>query len=133
MTKQSPTSGKRQATDFDLYVSMRVRLRRLQMGMSQGDLGEHLGITFQQIQKYENGQNRISAGRLYEIGRALEVPVGYFHEGLPEYTTASDDERDAISHFIASRYGVELAKAYLKIANRDVQKRVLDLARSLSK
>lgn len=75
-------SDPRATNAIDRHVGERLRLRRLELGISQQDLGEHLRITFQQVQKYEKGTNRIAASRLFEIAYALDVPVGYFYEGL---------------------------------------------------
>src|SRR3989304_4981664 len=75
--------GSRRANPVDVHVGSRVRLRRMLLGMSQEKLGEHLGLTFQQIQKYEKGINRIGASRLYDLSRVLAVPVQFFYEELP--------------------------------------------------
>src|ERR1700740_2478623 len=75
--------GSRRANPIDVHVGSRVRLRRMLMGMSQEKLGEHLGLTFQQIQKYEKGINRIGASRLFDLSKVLAVPVQFFYEELP--------------------------------------------------
>src|SRR5271155_2142489 len=79
---------KKQANPIDAQVGNRVRLRRMLVGMSQEKLGEFLGLTFQQVQKYEKGVNRIGAGRLYQVAQILSVPVGYFYEGIIEHMPA---------------------------------------------
>src|SRR5436189_681918 len=80
--------GSRRANPVDVHVGSRVRLRRMMLGMSQEKLGESLGITFQQIQKYEKGTNRIGASRLQHIARVLTMPVSYFFEGAPGMAAA---------------------------------------------
>lgn len=124
------------ANKVDRHVGGRVRARRQVLGISQEKLGSALGVTFQQIQKYEKGTNRISASRLQQIGAALGVPVGYFFEGLqdaspqaagfaesqpPSYTagTASTDE------------GLRLMRAFLRIEDPSVRRRIIELAESI--
>ena len=85
--------GARRANPIDVHVGSRVRLRRMLLGMSQEKLGEHLGLTFQQIQKYEKGINRIGASRLFDLSQVMGVPVQYFYEELPvcERSSPADD------------------------------------------
>lgn len=85
--------NQRSASPTDMHVGQRMRLRRLELDMSQEKMADSLGITFQQIQKYEKGTNRISAGRLLDLSRTLQVPVGYFFEGLEEGASADDHGR----------------------------------------
>ena len=82
-TNESEERGSRRANPIDVHVGSRVRLRRMLLGMSQEKLGEHLGLTFQQIQKYEKGVNRIGASRLFDLSQVLAVPVQFFYEELP--------------------------------------------------
>src|ERR671926_591337 len=94
----------------DKHVGGRVRLRRMLIGMSQEKLGEALGITFQQVQKYEKGTNRIGASRLHQIAQVLGVPISFFYEGAPEESAANDPHapvQTAISEFMTSREGIE--------------------------
>lgn len=111
---------------IDVHVGMRVRTRRLFLGMSQEKLGDELGITFQQIQKYERGVNRIGASRLYRISKVLQVPVGYFFEGLDVVEEASDVPRP--DQF--SPEALLLAKLVDTVA-RPIRMRILELVRTI--
>lgn len=123
----------------DVHVGSRVRLRRMLVSMSQEALGEQLGLTFQQIQKYEKGSNRIGASRLYQIAQTLNVPVDYFYEGLETSgkqaasgfsdTPAADFSLD----FLSTTEGVALIAAFSAIEDADVRKRVLDLVKALAR
>jgi transcriptional regulator with XRE-family HTH domain len=101
------------ATPVDFYVGQRVRLRRTLLGMTQEALAEKLGISFQQIQKYEKGTNRVSASRLYAMGNALEVPVSYFFDGLEDGKHAEDPA--------TSKQNLELLKSYNRIPVQSVR------------
>jgi transcriptional regulator with XRE-family HTH domain len=122
----------------DTHVGSRVRLRRMLLGMSQERLGESMGLTFQQVQKYEKGVNRIGASRLFQISKILDVPVQFFFEeaphadGAPARGTAEADSETFILEFLNSREGLELNRAFVKIANSKVRKSVVDLVRALS-
>ncbi|MBA4801183.1 MULTISPECIES: helix-turn-helix domain-containing protein [Euryhalocaulis] len=120
----------------DKHVGSRVRLRRKIMNMSQESLGEALGVTFQQVQKYERGVNRIGASRLYAVSHVLEVPVGFFFEGLeaPDAVTgmAEGEQQPLMYDFIQSTDGVALASAFSKIQDPKVRRRVIELIRALS-
>src|SRR5215207_6222318 len=105
--------NKKKPNPTDIHVGSRVRLRRMMLGMSQEKLGEHLGITFQQIQKYEKGTNRIGASRLQHIARVLSVPVSFFFEDAPGGTTESGElaERPSAHYvvdFLSSSEGIQL-------------------------
>lgn len=104
--------------------------------MSQEKLGELLGLTFQQVQKYEKGVNRIGAGRLFEIARILGVPIQYFYESVTEQlaNTPGFAERDSqpVLEFVSSGDGLQLSLAYMRIKDPKVRKRVLDLVKSLA-
>lgn len=116
----------------DIHVGERVRLRRKVLGMSQGNLAESLGITFQQIQKYEKGINRIGASRLQLIAEIFAVPVGYFFEGDGQSERAgSKAEIDEVAQFITSKEGLALSKAFIAIEDANVRQKLLALARSL--
>ena len=127
---------KKYANPVDTQVGSRVRLRRMLIGMSQERLGELLGLTFQQIQKYEKGVNRIGAGRLFDIARILGVPIDYFYETTPGRAAATREsaESDAspVMEFISSGEGLQLSLAFMRIKDPKVRKRVLDLVRSLA-
>jgi transcriptional regulator with XRE-family HTH domain len=123
----------------DAHVGSRVRLRRMLLGMSQERLGESMGLTFQQVQKYEKGVNRIGASRLFQISKILDVPVQFFFEEAP-YTgdgnaargMAEPDSEAFILEFLNSREGLELNRAFVKIGDPKVRKSVVDLVRALS-
>ncbi|MEZ5828426.1 MAG: helix-turn-helix transcriptional regulator [Hyphomicrobiales bacterium] len=123
----------------DAHVGSRVRLRRMLLGMSQERLGDSMGLTFQQVQKYEKGVNRIGASRLFQISKILDVPVQFFFEEAPyagEAGTsrglAESDSEGFILEFLNSREGLELNRAFVKIADAKVRKSVVDLVRALS-
>ena len=126
---------KKQANPIDVQVGNRVRIRRMLIGMSQERLGDLLGLTFQQVQKYEKGVNRIGAGRLFEVARILSVPVDFFYEGLPTNIPAGNDTDAAappVMEFVSSGEGLQLSLAFMKIKDAKVRKRVLDLVKSLA-
>jgi transcriptional regulator with XRE-family HTH domain len=128
---------KKQANPIDAQVGNRVRLRRMLIGMSQEKLGELLGLTFQQVQKYEKGVNRIGAGRLYQVAHILGVPIGYFYEGVIEQAQqlsemAEEAATPPVMEFLASGEGLQLSLAFMRIKDPKVRKRVLDLVKSLA-
>lgn len=130
---------------IDVHVGSRIRLRRTLLGMSQERLGEALGLTFQQIQKYERGVNRVGASRLFDLSRVLDVPISFFFDDMPEPLAASygshatrravgfgepsDGFDDDALH---KRETLELVRAYYKITDPSVRKRVFELIRSLA-
>ena len=114
-----------------------MRLRRMLIGMSQERLGELLGLTFQQVQKYEKGVNRIGAGRLFEVSRILGVPIDYFYEGvngqLAVQTSQSNPHATPpIMEFVSSGEGLQLSLAFMRIKDPKVRKRMLELVKSLA-
>lgn len=133
------------ASPIDVHVGSRVRLRRTLLGMSQEKLGEALGLTFQQIQKYERGVNRIGASRLFDLARVLDVPIGFFFDDMsPElggnaatrsrapafgFAEGQDGFEDDTLH---RRETLELVRAYYRITDPSVRKRVFDLIKTLS-
>jgi transcriptional regulator with XRE-family HTH domain len=127
---------KKQANPIDAQVGNRVRIRRMLIGMSQEKLGDLLGLTFQQVQKYEKGVNRIGAGRLYEISRILGVPIDFFYEGVaaaPEPGGFSESRgAPPVMEFVSSGEGLQLSLAFMKIKDPKVRKRMLDLVKSLA-
>ena len=130
MTVKSPNP-------IDIYVGARIRARRLMLGMSQTSLADRLGITFQQVQKYEKGTNRVGSSRLMAISEVLGVPVAYFFEQEPDKPEsmagiASPDEASVLSTFLLSREGISLNKAFLKIRNPKTRKAIVGLAKALS-
>ena len=130
--------GSRRANPIDVHVGARVRLRRMLLGMSQEKLGEHLGLTFQQIQKYEKGINRIGASRLFDLSQVLGVPVQFFYEELAvggASAAAGFGERPAESYaveFLGSREGLELNKAFARISDPRVRRSIVDLVRAFA-
>lgn len=121
----------------DLHVGGRVRMRRKMLGVSQERLAEALGLTFQQVQKYERGANRISASKLYDIARFLSAPISYFFEGLTDPSHGADAQHDATSEqhvhgFLMTSEGLELAAAFPRIGRSKLRRRILDLVRALS-
>jgi transcriptional regulator with XRE-family HTH domain len=106
------------------------------IGMSQEKLGEMLGLTFQQVQKYEKGVNRIGAGRLFEVARILGVPIDYFYENVVEQISGSGladgDSSPPVMEFVSSGEGLQLSLAFMRIKDPKVRKRVLDLVKSLA-
>ena len=126
----------RSPNPVDIHVGTRVRLRRQLLKMSQEKLGNALGVTFQQVQKYERGSNRVGASRLWKMSQVMDVPVGFFYEGLDEKAPSSDfsaeDQTPIVYEFINSTDGVSLAMAVSKIKNKAVRRQILELARSLA-
>ena len=132
--------NKRAPHPMDIHVGSRVRLRRMMQGMSQDKLGEELGLTFQQIQKYEKGVNRIGASRLYDIARVLEVPVQFFYDDFgdgPETmigfaeTNPKTEEKSGFMQLLSTPEGVQLCRAYASIRDYQVRRRILDLVKAL--
>jgi transcriptional regulator with XRE-family HTH domain len=128
---------KKQANPIDGQVGNRVRLRRMLIGMSQEKLGELLGLTFQQIQKYEKGVNRIGAGRLYQVAHILGVPIGYFYEGMIEQLADSSgviagNGAPPVVEFLSSGEGLQLSLAFMRIKDSKVRRRVVELVKSLA-
>lgn len=132
--------GTRRPNPVDVHVGSRVRLRRMILGMSQEKLGEHLGLTFQQVQKYEKGVNRIGASRLFDLAQVLGVPVQFFYDEAPAgtssgYAAPGFADRPAESYvvdFLSTKDGLELNKAFMRITDVRVRKSVVDLVRSLA-
>jgi transcriptional regulator with XRE-family HTH domain len=122
----------------DRHVGSRVRMRRMLVGMSQEKLGEALGITFQQIQKYEKGTNRIGASRLHQIAKVLSVPVEFFYEGAPQVESlgggggfAEAPPSGYVSDFLTTSEGLELIKAFIEIKDPKIRRKLVDLAKAL--
>lgn len=128
--------SERSANPVDVHVGARVRLRRLMLRMSQDKLGENLGVTFQQVQKYERGTNRVSASRLWGMADVLDVPVQYFFEGLALESEVGgfgdNDQTPLVYDFINSPDGVQLAAAFSRITDPKVRRQVLQLVRALA-
>lgn len=125
----------------DVHVGGRVRLRRTLLGMSQEKLGEAIGLTFQQVQKYERGANRIGASRLWDLSRVLECPISFFFEEMDESTASSSprnlnvespDIEPPENDPMAKRETLELVRAYYRIKDYHVRRRIYELAKSLA-
>lgn len=130
--------NKKKPNPIDIHVGSRVRLRRNMLGMSQEKLGESLGITFQQIQKYEKGANRVGASRLQAIANVLNVPVSFFFEDAPGENGVVNkgfgEENSAtyVVDFLNSSEGLQLNRAFVKINDPKVRRKIIDLVKSLS-
>jgi transcriptional regulator with XRE-family HTH domain len=118
---------------IDLHVGLRLRLRRKELRISQEKLAEALGLTFQQVQKYERGSNRISASKLWEIARILKAPVGYFYEGWSDPTDpqAPPPSYHSAQRLLMSDEGLELAACFPKLP-RPARRQLLELIRTLA-
>lgn len=126
---------------IDIHVGSRVRLRRMMIGMSQERLGEKLNLTFQQVQKYEKGANRIGASRLFTIASILDVPVQFFFEDMPgaaieNLPGASEgmkepDQTEYVMGFVSSAEGLQLNTAFSKIGNVETRRKLVDLVKTL--
>lgn len=115
---------------IDIHVGKRVRMRRLMLDMSQETLADALGLTFQQVQKYEKGSNRVGASRLHRISEVLQVPVSFFFEGLASKATgkgAGTEALDYVSDFVASSDGLALIRNFSKIRNAKLRRSIIDL------
>jgi transcriptional regulator with XRE-family HTH domain len=133
---------KKEPNPIDVHVGNRVRLRRMLVGLSQEKLGEQLGLTFQQVQKYEKGSNRVSASRLYQIAEILSVPVQFFFEDVPDDISSGTDDVDgfgeattgsgAIMDFLNSPEGFQLSKAFSQVPDPKVRRRIIDLVKTLA-
>ncbi len=145
MNAKSPLGRRRRRksdkpSPIDVHVGTRVRLRRTLLGMSQEKLGDAIGLTFQQVQKYERGANRIGASRLYDLSRVLDVPVSFFFDDLsPETAAAVQSEGSgapAAAHFepdpMMRRETLELVRAYYRIPDPQIRRRLFDLTKAIA-
>ena len=126
----------KQPNPIDLHVGARVRMRRKFLGLSQEALADAIELTFQQVQKYERGANRISASKLYEISNTLKVPIPYFFEGYTEGETLEGFSESAsekyVHDFLMTTEGIELAEAFPRIKSPKHRRKILELVRSLA-
>lgn len=126
MTAKSPNP-------IDVHVGARVRMRRFLVGMSQGKLAGHLGVTFQQVQKYEKGMSRISASRLQTIANVFEVPVGFFFENIVDYPLVEGEAlSEAVDATLLTQDGMALNKAFVQIKSTKVRRSVIELVKLLA-
>ena len=130
--------AKKTPNPVDKHVGSRVRMRRMMLSMSQEKLGDALGLTFQQVQKYEKGTNRIGASRLQQIAHILQVPVSFFFEGAPHVGGhhgggMSEAPSPAyVSDFLATSDGLSLTKAFMRIKNSKLRRRIVDLVEQIA-
>ncbi|MFC3074537.1 helix-turn-helix domain-containing protein [Shinella pollutisoli] len=125
--------NKKTPNPIDVFVGSRVRLRRLMVGMSQEALADRLGVTFQQVQKYEKGTNRISASRLQAIAEVFRVPPSFFfQEDDAPASFAGAGQPGDVSAFVSSKEGLDLNRAFLKIGDARVRRSIIALATALS-
>jgi len=129
--------AKKAPNPIDKHVGSRVRMRRMMLSMSQEKLGDALGLTFQQVQKYEKGTNRIGASRLQQIAIILQVPVAFFFEGAPNVHPQVDGMKEApspayISDFLATSEGLALTKAFTRIKEAKIRRRIVDLVEEIA-
>jgi transcriptional regulator with XRE-family HTH domain len=121
----------------DKYVGSRVRMRRIMLGMSQEKLGEALGLTFQQVQKYEKGTNRVGASRIQQISEILQIPVSFLFEGGPRRTASVDGFGEAtspayVSDFLATSEGLALTRAFTRITDAKLRRSIVDLVEQIA-
>lgn len=132
------SENKKKPNPIDIHVGSRIRLRRTMLGMSQEKLGEALGITFQQIQKYEKGTNRVGASRLQNISTILNVPVSFFFEDAPgdpstgQPGMAEANSSNYVVDFLSSSEGLQLNRAFIKITDPKVRRKLVDLVKALA-
>jgi transcriptional regulator with XRE-family HTH domain len=130
--------AKKAPNPTDKHVGARVRMRRMMLGMSQEKLGDALGLTFQQVQKYEKGANRIGASRLQQIAHILQVPVSFFFDGAPtvpghQPTGFAEAPSPAyVSDFLATSDGLALTKAFMGIKSPKLRRRIVDLVEQIA-
>jgi transcriptional regulator with XRE-family HTH domain len=124
---------KKAPSDADVHIGSRIRTRRMLLGMSQEKLGDALGVTFQQIQKYERGTNRISAGRLQSIGDILGVSPAYFFEEFSGERSHRSDGGEQILDVLSTSEGIRLARAFAAISDGRVRNRLVDLVDAMAK
>lgn len=141
---QTLDSSEKVRSPIDVHVGARVRVRRTLLGMSQEKLGAALSLTFQQVQKYERGTNRIGASRLFDLARILDVPIGFFFDDMPSsvdggsfvnssrIATHNELQNGVEDDLLHKRETLELVRAYHRISESAVRKRVLDLMKSLT-
>jgi transcriptional regulator with XRE-family HTH domain len=139
MNEETTKMTKKAPNPIDKHVGSRVRMRRMMLGMSQEKLGDALALTFQQVQKYEKGTNRIGASRLQQISHILQVPVAFFFEGAPHLAdgivTESMESAPSptyVSDFLATSDGLSLTKAFMRIPDPKLRRRIVDLVQQIA-
>jgi transcriptional regulator with XRE-family HTH domain len=137
MAVRSLLPRKKAPNPIDKHVGSRVRMRRMMLAMSQEKLGDALGLTFQQVQKYEKGTNRIGASRLQQISQILQVPVAFFFEGAPNALAPHDSSGSALSmaqidDFVSDSDGLRLIRALMRIDNAALRRRIVMLVQEIA-
>lgn len=143
-TEVSGSEREGRPSPIDVHVGSRIRLRRTLLGMSQERLGEALGLTFQQVQKYERGVNRVGASRLFDLSRVLDVPISFFFDDMPDSVTSAfgmhsarrpagltEAQESVTDDTMNRRETLELVRAYYRISDPSLRKRVFDLIKSM--
>jgi transcriptional regulator with XRE-family HTH domain len=137
MAVRYTTAAKKAPNPIDEHVGRRVPMRRRMLAMSQGKLGDALGLTFQQVQKYEKGTNRIGAGRLQQISHILQVPVAFFFEGAPNASPLRGSHQSALSiaqidDFVSDSNGLRLIGAFMRIENGHLRSKIVMLVQEIA-
>jgi transcriptional regulator with XRE-family HTH domain len=131
---------KKSPNPTDKHVGARIRMRRMMVGMSQEKLGDALDLTFQQVQKYEKGANRVGASRLQQIARILTVPVSFFFEGGPQepghdpefFCNESPAQPEIVTRFLATREGLDLVEGFTRLKSDKLRRRVVELVAEMA-
>jgi transcriptional regulator with XRE-family HTH domain len=134
--RMPPMSALKTPNPVDIHVGSRVRLRRMMLAISQEKLAKALGLSFQQVQKYEKGANRIGASRLEQISRFLQVPVAFFFEGASDTSAVATSEEDTrslalMNEFASSPDGLRLIQSFAQVEDADVRRRIVDLVQAI--
>ena len=120
---------------IDKHVGSRVRMRRMTIGLSQEEVAHALGLTFQQVQKYEKGTNRVSSSRLHQLARILEVPIPFFFDGAPQQSARSQDKAESpnyVNDFLATDDGLTLTRAFMRIKSPKLRRSIVNLVEQLA-
>ena len=131
---QTAQPNRKRSTQYDRHVGGRLRLARTSRGMSQSDLGQTLGLTFQQVQKYEKGTNRVSASRLQQIANVLKVTPDFFFDGASAKAVGKSDSKEVavIDEFVSSRDGIALSQAFTRIRDVKIRRSIVLLVEQIA-
>ena len=134
MAKKITENGNDGPNPVDIHVGQRIRMKRLLAGVTQTQLADELGLTFQQVQKYERGTNRVSASKLYAICKVLSVPPEYFFEGLPSTVSHNRAKAPRVNEgeMLSTPDGVELMRSFQKIPHKPIRRRIVGLVKSMA-
>ncbi|MEM7692900.1 MAG: helix-turn-helix transcriptional regulator [Pseudomonadota bacterium] len=130
--RADPVPNQRSANSVDSHVGSRVRLRRLELGLSQEKLADQLGITFQQVQKYERGTNRIGASRLHQIAIVLDAPITYFFEGAAQTPTSRGAEDTPLTQALGDPATVRLVRAFASITDQQLRQKAVGIIEAIA-